>query len=161
MLNKESIAATWTGRSFLQGSRRSPDFAPVQAYGLGWGIDAYKVYSLYGHSKCTRVRLYRSRVYLAYRLFLLIPKNPLLIYDLCVHLFFSFCEQINGLINGYKSSVYVIPDLYLVVSVMATCTRQTLPDVYHTTSSMNSWTYPVLGIGSSKRPSLTPRHSTP
>ncbi|KAG0292438.1 hypothetical protein BGZ96_004118 [Linnemannia gamsii] len=50
VLNKESIAATWTGRTFASGSRRSPDFAPVQAYGLGWAIDAYKGHAKYTHN---------------------------------------------------------------------------------------------------------------
>ncbi|KAH7056548.1 beta-lactamase/transpeptidase-like protein [Linnemannia elongata] len=48
-LNKESIAETWAGRTFAVATRRSPDFAPVQAYGLGWAIDAYKGHAKYTH----------------------------------------------------------------------------------------------------------------
>ncbi|KAF9128545.1 hypothetical protein BGW39_004962 [Mortierella sp. 14UC] len=49
VLNKESVAEVLTGRTFSNAARRTPDFAPVRAYGLGWGIDAYKGYAKYGH----------------------------------------------------------------------------------------------------------------
>ncbi|KAK3808875.1 MAG: beta-lactamase/transpeptidase-like protein [Linnemannia gamsii] len=49
VLNKESVAEVLTGRTFSTGVRRTPDFAPVKVYGLGWGIDAYKGYAKYGH----------------------------------------------------------------------------------------------------------------
>ena len=51
VLNKESLAETWTGHTFSVATRRSPDFAPVQGYGLGWAIDAYKGHAKYSHSK--------------------------------------------------------------------------------------------------------------
>lgn len=51
VLNKESIAKTWTGHTFAVASKRSPDFAPVMAYGLGWFIDAYKGHAKYTHGK--------------------------------------------------------------------------------------------------------------
>ncbi|KAK3829961.1 MAG: beta-lactamase/transpeptidase-like protein [Linnemannia gamsii] len=49
VLKKESVAEVLTGRTFSTGARRTPDFAPVKAYGLGWGIDAYKGYAKYSH----------------------------------------------------------------------------------------------------------------
>jgi CubicO group peptidase (beta-lactamase class C family) len=57
VLNKNSIAETWTGRTFALGTRRSADFAPVVAYGMGWAIDAYKGHAQYSHSKYTCIRL--------------------------------------------------------------------------------------------------------
>ncbi|KAF9133991.1 hypothetical protein BG015_003483 [Linnemannia schmuckeri] len=42
VLSKESLAETWTGRTFSRATRRSPDFAPIQGYSLGWAIDTYK-----------------------------------------------------------------------------------------------------------------------
>ncbi|KAG0197669.1 hypothetical protein BGX33_000432 [Mortierella sp. NVP41] len=51
ILNKEkNIAETLTGRTFMTGARRTPDFAPVLAYGLGWMIDAYKGHTFYHHT---------------------------------------------------------------------------------------------------------------
>ncbi|KAF9093707.1 hypothetical protein BGX23_002994 [Mortierella sp. AD031] len=61
VLNKEkNIGETLTGRTFITGSRRTPDFAPVVAYGLGWGIDAYKGHAVYEHTG--GVSAYRSSI---------------------------------------------------------------------------------------------------
>ncbi|KAG0279606.1 hypothetical protein BGZ95_000739 [Linnemannia exigua] len=49
VLNKASVAEVLTGMTFATGARRTPDFAPVRAYGLGWNIDAYKGYASYSH----------------------------------------------------------------------------------------------------------------
>ncbi|OAQ30797.1 beta-lactamase/transpeptidase-like protein [Linnemannia elongata AG-77] len=50
VLNKENVAEAWTGRTFSLATRRTPDFAPVQGYGLGWAIDAYKGHAKYSHN---------------------------------------------------------------------------------------------------------------
>ncbi|KAG9063709.1 hypothetical protein KI688_003820 [Linnemannia hyalina] len=50
VLNKESLAEMWTGRTFSVTTRRTLDFAPVQGYGLGWVIDAYKGHAKYSHN---------------------------------------------------------------------------------------------------------------
>ncbi|KAF9133990.1 hypothetical protein BG015_003482 [Linnemannia schmuckeri] len=49
VLNKESLAETWTAHTFSLATRRSPDFAPFQGYGLGWFIDTYKGHAKYSH----------------------------------------------------------------------------------------------------------------
>ncbi|KAF9933299.1 hypothetical protein FBU30_005883 [Linnemannia zychae] len=50
VLNKESVEETLRGRTFANGKRRIKELAPVQAYGLGWAIDAYKGYAQYNHN---------------------------------------------------------------------------------------------------------------
>ncbi|KAF9290636.1 hypothetical protein BGZ68_006490 [Mortierella alpina] len=51
ILNESSIKEMLSGQSFmsLNGTRRSPDFAPVIAYGLGWILDSYKGQVVYRH----------------------------------------------------------------------------------------------------------------
>ncbi|KAG0206098.1 hypothetical protein BGX33_007595 [Mortierella sp. NVP41] len=61
VLNKEkNIGETLTGRTFITGSRRTPDFAPVVAYGLEWIIDAYKGHAVYEHTG--GISAYRSSI---------------------------------------------------------------------------------------------------
>ncbi|KAF9096033.1 hypothetical protein BGX29_008769, partial [Mortierella sp. GBA35] len=61
ILNKEkNIDETLTGRTFMTGARRTPDFAPVLAYSLGWGIDAYKGHTFYLHGG--GISAYRSYI---------------------------------------------------------------------------------------------------
>ncbi|KAF9913374.1 hypothetical protein EC991_000136 [Linnemannia zychae] len=50
VLNKESVNEMLTGRTFVDGARRIPEFSPILAYGLGWGISSYKGYSKFSHS---------------------------------------------------------------------------------------------------------------
>ena len=54
VLNEASVKEMLSGQSFmsLNGTRRSPDFAPVVAYGLGWILDAYKGQAVYRHGNC-------------------------------------------------------------------------------------------------------------
>ncbi|KAF9990698.1 hypothetical protein BGZ75_000084 [Mortierella antarctica] len=51
VLNESSVKEMLSGQSFmsLNGTRRSPDFAPVVAYGLGWILDSYKGQVVYRH----------------------------------------------------------------------------------------------------------------
>ncbi|KAF9290643.1 hypothetical protein BGZ68_006497 [Mortierella alpina] len=50
VLNKENIQETLTPHTLMKTTRRSPDFAPVMAYGLGWGITSYKGHTVHQHS---------------------------------------------------------------------------------------------------------------
>ncbi|KAF9183236.1 hypothetical protein BGZ51_004158 [Haplosporangium sp. Z 767] len=50
VLNKESVTELLSGHTFMENTRRSSEFAPVLAYGLGWMVDTYKGQILYRHS---------------------------------------------------------------------------------------------------------------
>ncbi|KAI1319603.1 hypothetical protein EDD11_003596 [Mortierella claussenii] len=50
VLNEESVKELWTGRTFMQTTRRSSEFAPTLAYGLGWMLDSYKGQIVYRHN---------------------------------------------------------------------------------------------------------------
>ncbi|KAF9568361.1 hypothetical protein EC968_002929 [Mortierella alpina] len=49
VLNKESIQKTLTAHTFRNTTKRTPDFAPTIACGLGWMIDSYKGHNIYYH----------------------------------------------------------------------------------------------------------------
>lgn len=51
ILNKESVEETKNGYTFRKYKRRTQEFPPVQAYGLGWILDGYKGQISYHHSK--------------------------------------------------------------------------------------------------------------
>ncbi|KAF9963493.1 hypothetical protein BGZ70_007379 [Mortierella alpina] len=50
VLNKTSVDQLLVGYTFMTGARRAPEFAPVQAYGMGWILDSYKGKNYFGHS---------------------------------------------------------------------------------------------------------------
>jgi len=53
VLNKESLEETLKGHNFANNSRRTSDFGPVDAYGLGWLMNSYKGQGpMYSHCKC-------------------------------------------------------------------------------------------------------------
>jgi len=55
VLNKESVEETKTAYSIFENkTKRTPEFAPVSTYGLGWFIDSYKGQAVYRHSKKRR-----------------------------------------------------------------------------------------------------------
>ncbi|KAF9985973.1 hypothetical protein BGZ75_002348 [Mortierella antarctica] len=49
VLNKTSVDQLIVGYTFMTGSRRTPEFAPVQAYGMGWMPDSYKGKNYFWH----------------------------------------------------------------------------------------------------------------
>lgn len=60
VLNKTSVDQLLVGYTFMTGSKRTPEFAPVQAYGMGWMLDSYKGKNYFTHGKTTteqRLRL--------------------------------------------------------------------------------------------------------
>ncbi|KAI1320600.1 hypothetical protein EDD11_000122 [Mortierella claussenii] len=63
VLNEESVKELWIGRTFMQTTRRSSEFAPTMAYGLGWMLDSYKGQIVYEHSGhvpgyCSMLKVY-------------------------------------------------------------------------------------------------------
>ncbi|KAI8603714.1 beta-lactamase/transpeptidase-like protein [Dissophora ornata] len=50
ILNQESVQETLSGHTFRVKTKRAPEFAPVEAYGLGWMLDSYKGHVVYSHS---------------------------------------------------------------------------------------------------------------
>ncbi|KAG0214376.1 hypothetical protein BGX28_002193 [Mortierella sp. GBA30] len=50
ILNQQSIQETLSGHTFRVKTKRTPEFAPVEAYGLGWMLDSYKGQVVYSHS---------------------------------------------------------------------------------------------------------------
>ncbi|KAF9568362.1 hypothetical protein EC968_002930 [Mortierella alpina] len=50
VLNKESIQETLTAHTFMDMPKRTADFAPTLAYGMGWMIDSYKGHTVHSHS---------------------------------------------------------------------------------------------------------------
>ncbi|KAF9279759.1 hypothetical protein BGZ68_007717 [Mortierella alpina] len=50
ILNEQSVQETLIGHTLKVKTKRSPDFAPVEAYGLGWMLDSYKGHVVYSHS---------------------------------------------------------------------------------------------------------------
>lgn len=124
MLNKESLAETWTGRTFSLPTRRTPDFAPVQAYGLGWAIDAYKGHAKYTHSKYAPVTFFFLTLS-SFTSFLRLFLKTLLTF--CFFLSFS-CLTLDGLISGYRSALDIYPDVDLVVAIQANVNKTYLTD---------------------------------
>ncbi|KAF9352064.1 hypothetical protein BGX26_010043 [Mortierella sp. AD094] len=49
ILNRESVVEMLSGQSIYEKRRRTPDFGPVSAYGLGWTLDSYKGNIIYHH----------------------------------------------------------------------------------------------------------------
>ncbi|KAG0369781.1 beta-lactamase/transpeptidase-like protein [Gamsiella multidivaricata] len=49
ILNKEALQETLTAHTIMAGPRRTPEFAPVVTYGLGWDLDSYKGHTCYTH----------------------------------------------------------------------------------------------------------------
>ncbi|KAF9202787.1 hypothetical protein BGZ59_001976 [Podila verticillata] len=49
VLNKPSIDQLVIGYTFVTGSKRTPEFAPVQAYAMGWMPDSYKGKNYFWH----------------------------------------------------------------------------------------------------------------
>ncbi|KAF8966713.1 hypothetical protein BGZ46_000327 [Entomortierella lignicola] len=50
VLNKESVLETLNPYTIMQEPRRTPEFAPVSAYCLGWMVDSYKGHTFYTHN---------------------------------------------------------------------------------------------------------------
>lgn len=51
VLNKTSVDQLTIGYTFMTGSKRTPEFAPVQAYAMGWMLDSYKGKNYFSHGK--------------------------------------------------------------------------------------------------------------
>ncbi|KAF8982814.1 hypothetical protein BGZ46_000540 [Entomortierella lignicola] len=49
VLNKKSVEKTLRGYTIMERKRRTPEFAPVLTYGLGWNLDSYKGQTVYHH----------------------------------------------------------------------------------------------------------------
>ncbi|KAK3804555.1 MAG: beta-lactamase/transpeptidase-like protein [Linnemannia elongata] len=49
ILNKESVMEQLSAHTIYRSERRSPEFAPSSAYGLGWFMDSYKGQAMYHH----------------------------------------------------------------------------------------------------------------
>ncbi|KAF9901681.1 hypothetical protein BX616_002182 [Lobosporangium transversale] len=49
VLNKDSIREVCSGHTFFSNQRLTADFAPTQAYGMGWLIDSYKGKTFLSH----------------------------------------------------------------------------------------------------------------
>ncbi|KAG0065455.1 hypothetical protein BGZ89_008299 [Linnemannia elongata] len=49
VLNKTSVDQLTIGYTFMTGSKRTPEFAPVQAYSMGWMLDSYKGKNYFSH----------------------------------------------------------------------------------------------------------------
>lgn len=126
-LNKESIAETWAGRTFAVATRRSPDFAPVQAYGLGWAIDAYKGHAKYTHGEWDISSSYNVMSFsFLFHLRHAVTKQ---VFICAFFIFFPSCnEWIGGLITGYTSGLDIYPDLDLVVAVLANVNKTALTE---------------------------------
>ncbi|KAF9951260.1 hypothetical protein BGZ70_001053 [Mortierella alpina] len=49
LLNRDSVMEMLSGHTIDFKGRRTPEFGPLRAYGLGWGLDSYKGYIVYKH----------------------------------------------------------------------------------------------------------------
>lgn len=58
LLHRDSVVEMLSGHSIDLKGRRAPEFGPLKAYGLGWGLDSYKGSIVYGHGKRKRIRAY-------------------------------------------------------------------------------------------------------
>ncbi|CAO3565314.1 unnamed protein product [Mortierella alpina] len=96
VLNKTSVDQLVVGYTFMTGSRRTPEFAPVQAYGMGWIPDSYKGKNFFGHAGS--VFGYRSNL-------LVFPDDDLVIAhtanvkvaELLTHVPFYIVDELFGL----------------------------------------------------------------
>ncbi|KAF9101305.1 hypothetical protein BGX27_011538 [Mortierella sp. AM989] len=50
ILNRDSVVEMLSGQSIDTKERRTPEFAPILAYGMGWFLDTYKGNVVYRHS---------------------------------------------------------------------------------------------------------------
>lgn len=58
ILNEQSVQETLIGHTLKVKTKRSPYFAPVEAYGLGWMLDSYKGHVVHSHSRVSLLHVF-------------------------------------------------------------------------------------------------------